>query len=393
MSQKNIIEAYFNATGIPFIYETTEAELMRLLDQEIDKRNPTIADLDDIFRDTAKMESVLHNMSKSGKVDKEVFERVAESYGETVVMFITSWFLNIRTLLRHGRIKNDNNFGFLTVNLQTENDKSFAVEENTELIIYAEAYFPQTFKKIGVKTTSVEVEDCIKRTKKTREAYQIYKQIKQAILRYTDQEVMEMGKSDQRFKDWCNDVMLFACYSFVLFDMQIECSPLDDSKIIDADKGCKQIAEQLEKEADHAEYLRLLLEKEVEEQEHKDKLAKAEEKRKKDEIKAKAKAKSKEASKRNIPPFPPNMREKGKQDSSMVCNKKAQLEWLKKHVPNWDGTLWNKKQANKYIDDIKNGIDVIICDTIPIAEACGACNDDYEGLIQAEASFCDFVKL
>jgi hypothetical protein len=77
----------------------------------------------------------------------------------------------------------------------------------------------------------------------------------------------------------------------------------------------------------------------------------------------------------------------------MVCNKKAQLEWLKKHVPNWDGTLWNKKQANKYIDDIKNGIDVIVCDTIPIAEACGACNDDYEGLVHAEAFTADAYNL
>jgi hypothetical protein len=150
---------------------------------------------------------------------------------------------------------------------------------------------------------------------------------------------------------------------------------------------------ELEEQEDHAEYLRLVLEREVAEQEHKDKLAKAEEKRKADKIKAKAKAKSKEASKRNIPPFPPNMKERGKQDSTMVCNKKAQLDWMKKHVPNWDGVLWNKKQANKYIDDIKKGIDVIVCDRIPIAEGFAVYNDECEGLVQAEASTFDCVNL
>jgi hypothetical protein len=145
--------------------------------------------------------------------------------------------------------------------------------------------------------------------------------------------------------------------------------------------------------AEQAEKVRLKLEKEEEKRQRKIELAKAEEKRKADEIKAKAKAKAKEASKRNIPPFPPNMKERGKQDSTMVCNKKAQLDWMKKHVPNWDGVLWNKKQANKYIDDIKKGIDVIVCDRIPIAEGFAVYNDDCEGLVQAEASTFDLVNL
>ena len=385
MANNQIVKAYFNGTGIPYPYYTTEAELMELLDQEIDKRNPMIADLDDIFRGTAQIETTLNDMSKGGKVD-EVYEKVAKLYGKTIDVFITSWFLNIRTLLRYGRIKNDKNFGFFV-------EKCFRVGENAELVVHPEAYFPERFKGMGVKTTSQTIEDSLQTTKKNRESHQMYKRIKQAILGYTDQEIMEMCKSDQRFQNWCDDVVLFAVYRFVLFDEKIECTPLDDSKIIEEEEDCKQREQKLAEQEDYAEYLRLLLEQEVAEQEHKDKLAKAEEKRKKDEIKAKAKAKSKEASKRNIPPFPPNMREKGKQDSSMVCNKKAQLEWLKKHVPNWDGTLWNKKQANKYIDDIKKGIDVIICDTVPIAEACGSANDDYEGLVQAEAFVCDFVRL
>ena len=91
----------------------------------------------------------------------------------------------------------------------------------------------------------------------------------------------------------------------------------------------KRIAEQ----AEQAEQLRLQLEREAAEQERIAELAKAEEKRKKEAIKEKAKAKSKEASKKNIPPFPPNRKERGKQDSTLICNKKAQLEWLKKHVP------------------------------------------------------------
>jgi hypothetical protein len=77
----------------------------------------------------------------------------------------------------------------------------------------------------------------------------------------------------------------------------------------------------------------------------------------------------------------------------MVCNKKAQLEWMKKHVPNWDGVLWNKKQANKYIDDIKKGVDVIICDRIPVAEGFAVYNDDCEGFVQAEATTFDCVNL
>ena len=171
----------------------------------------------------------------------------------------------------------------------------------------------------------------------------------------------------------------------------------------DEERRRKSVADQIERkrlelvekaeQAEQVEQVRLQLEQEALEQERIAELTKAEEKRKKEAIKEKAKAKAKEASRKNIPPFPPNMREKSRQDSSLISNKKAQLDWLKKHVPDWDGTLWNKKQADKYINDIKNGIDVIVCPTIPLAEACGVCNDDYEGLVVAEASTFDFVNL
>lgn len=305
---KQVVRAFFNGTGIAFCYEITEKELMKNFEEANADKTFSTDDLDECFREMAKMENDLNSESKNGMVDEEVYERVADIYGIDVPEFIITWFSSIHLLLKHGRINNDENFGFLTIDGQSLRE-SVDVEQNMRKQGYC----------FNLKGNPM-----------------------------TEQIEIERAEREKR---------------------------------------------ELAVKAKQAEKVRLQLEKEAEIQQRKIELAKAEEKRKAEEVKTKAKATSKEASKRNIPPFPPNMKERGKQDSTMVCNKKAQLDWLKKHVPNWDGVLWNKKQANKYIDDIKKGIDVIVCDRIPIAEGFAVYNDDCEGLVQAEASTADAYNL
>jgi len=415
---KQVVRAFFNGTGIAFCYETTEKELMEKLEEAIaDKPYSYSSDeLDECFRDMAKMENVLNTESKGGLVDEAVYERVANSFGLEVPDFIILWFTRIKILLDHGRIKNDENFGFLTIDGMSLRESVDAEEElrkkgycfnlkgSAEILIFPRSYFPERFHGVAIKTNSKEIEEQIERSKKHKDAKKTVKLIEFGILKYTDQEIIDMDTSDQRFLDWCDDVVLYATFSFVVFGTQIQCHPMTKESIyhkvqIEMEKRSSTLARierekrELAVKAEQAEKVRIKLEKEEEKRQRKIELAKAEEKRKAEEIKAKAKAKAKEASKRNIPPFPPNMKERGKQDSTMVCNKKAQLDWMKKHVPNWDGVLWNKKQANKYIDDIKKGIDVIVCDRIPIAEGFAVYNDDCEGLVQAEASTFDLVNL
>lgn len=425
---KQVVRAFFNGTGIAFCYETTEKELMEKLEEAIGDKTYSSDDLDECFRDTAKMENVLNTESKNGMVDEAVYERVANAFGLDVPDFIILWFTRIKILLKYGRIKDDENFGFLTIDGMSLRE-SVDLEQNRkgfwydgEILIHPRSYFPERFHGIAIKSFSKDVKEQIQRTERNRDAKATIKLIEFNILKYTDQEVMDMDLDDQRFLDWSNDVMIYATYCFVLFNKQIHCQPLNEKYKNQFEEQTREHEERREREqrelavqiemekrstlarierekrelavkAEQAEKVRIKLEKEEEKRQRKIELAKAEEKRKAEEIKAKAKAKSKEASKRNIPPFPPNMKERGKQDSTMVCNKKAQLDWMKKHVPNWDGVLWNKKQANKYIDDIKKGIDVIVCDRIPIAEGFAVYNDDCEGLVQAEASTFDLVNL
>lgn len=284
---KYVALGFFNGTCVTFDQLTTKMGLNAYLDEACVTIGFT--DVDEVFKDITEMEQTICDIVGDGVIQEDTYEKVAKMYGMSEENWITFWFCYIHTLLKVGRIEDNDDFGFMFLTEKAFDESKTIVKQR--------------------------------------------------------QENMERCEREKR-----------------------------------------ELAEK-------AEQLRIQLEKEVEEQEHKIELAKAEEKRKAEEVKAKAKAKSKEASKRNIPPFPPNMKERGKQDSTMVCNKKAQLEWLKKHVPNWDGVLWNKKQANKYIDDIKKGIDVIVCDRIPVAEACGVCNDDFEGLVHAEASTADAYNL
>ena len=420
---KQVVRAFFNGTGIAFCYETTKEELMEKFEEAIADKTFSSDELDECFRDTAKMENVLNTESKGGLVDEAVYERVANSFGLEVPDFIILWFTRIHLLLKYGRIKNDENFGYLVIDgmslresVDAEEDLRkkgycFNLKGSAEILIYPRSYFPERFHGVAIKTNSKEIEEQIERAKKHKDAKKTVMLIEFGILKYTDQEIIDMDTSDQRFLDWCDDVVLYATFSFVVFGNPVQCHPMTKESVETYEREQRDLAVQIEMEkrstlarierekrelavkAEQAEKVRLKLEKEEEKRQRKIELAKAEEKRKADEIKAKAKAKAKEASKRNIPPFPPNMKERGKQDSTMVCNKKAQLDWMKKHVPNWDGVLWNKKQANKYIDDIKKGIDVIVCDRIPIAEGFAVYNDDCEGLVQAEASTFDLLNL
>jgi len=410
--ERTIVKALFNGTSLdfPVNYITGEylspVEIMENIDEQIRKnyKNISSSKLDTIFRTVAEMESKL-----SKKVDSD-FQSVADEYELSKDQFAFNWFSMIRILLLNGRIKDDLKFGFLVIG-----PKGLDGLEQTECGLVALGYFNGTCVRFYNLTTKEilfrcldEAIECINEEKgnmfdDVENVFDDMLRMEKSMNQFVSDGIMTWETYKKVAEIYKMDVETWTLlwFSYIRFLMKVGRIEEDENFGFEFetkevhDEECAHIRKQRElaEKAEQAEKLRIQLEKEVEEQEHKMKLAKAEEKRKADEVKAKAKAKSKEASKRNIPPFPPNMKERGKQDSTMVCNKKAQLEWLKKHVPNWDGTLWNKKQANKYIDDIKKGIDVIVCDIVPVAEACGACNDDFEGLVHAEASTTDAYNL
>jgi hypothetical protein len=189
--------------------------------------------------------------------------------------------------------------------------------------------------------------------------------------------------------DWCNDVAIYAAMRQVYYGEDIVCCELNKTKAEVEELNTKGRLRLEREEAEKAEKVRLQLEREEAEKQRIAEIAKAEKKRKAEESEKKAK----EASKRNLPPYPPHQKQKSKQDSQMVSNTKAQKEWLKKHVPDWDGLVWSKKQANDYINDIKKGVDVIVCSTIPIAVGQSISDDECDGLVVAEASLPDAVNL
>jgi hypothetical protein len=409
--ERTIVKALFNGTSLDFPanYPTdkylTPVEIMEKVDEQIQKnyKNISSSKLDTIFRTVAEMESKL---SKKGDSD---FQSVADEYELSKDQFAFNWFSMIRILLLNGRIKDDLKFGFLVIG-----PKGLDGLEQMESELVALGFFNGTCVRFYYLTTYHTLFQCLDEAiERLNGERGIFDDVENVF-----DNMMRMEKSISQFikgglvtwetyekvaeiyglevKSWI--MLWFASIRFLRNVGRIEEDEnfgfeFETKESHHEECSHKLQQRELAEKAEQAEQLRIQLEKEVEEQEHKIKLAKAEEKRKADEIKTKAKAKSKEASKRNIPQFPPNMKEKSKQDRSMVCNKKAQLEWMKKHVPNWDGVLWNKKQANKYIDDIKKGVDVIICDRIPVAEGFAVYNDDCEGFVQAEASIFDCVNL
>jgi hypothetical protein len=413
--------------------------------------------LDCIFRETAKIESDINEMAQlhGGYITDEVYEKMAKKNGhDSVVDFIHDWFLNVRTLLRFGRIQDDENFGFLVINKSSEGltiegmglkeaekillqmkreeeaekaekakkaekaekaekgiRKNVIFEEETNIIVYPDKIntLQGRFANLAVRTTTKEIQEemITIRSQDEKTGKGLMKVVYENIVKYTREELIMMYTDDDRFVDWCNDVVIYASMRQVYYDENICCDEDDKTEVEIREQYTKLLLQLEQEEAEKAEKVRLQLEREIAEkaekaekvrlqleQEEAEKqriaeIAKAEKKRKTEESEKKAK----EASKRNLPPYPPHQKQKSKQDSQMVSNTKAQKEWLKKHVPDWDGLVWSKSQANKYINDIKNGIDVIVCSTIPIAVGQSISDDECDGLVVAEASLPDAVNL
>jgi hypothetical protein len=468
MAQQQVIRAFFNGTGIGYHLEMSKDELFAKLDNEIDTKLVISTDLlDCIFRETAKIESETNEMAQlhgEGYITEEVYEKMADKNGhDSVADFIHDWFLNVRALLRFGRIQDDENFGFLVIKKSSELlsiegmgleeaekmllhmkqetekaekakkaekaekaekkvKKNVIFEEETDIVVFPDKIntLQGRFANLGVKTTSKEIQEemITIRSQDEKTGKKIMKYVYENIVRYTREELIMMDTDDKRFMDWCNDVVIYAVIRQVYYGENIVCSEdentdaetrerntefrlqLEREKVEKERTELQELNEKIKKEAElhlkqeaeraeKAEMIRLQLEREEMEKAKKAEIAKAEKKRKREESEKKAK----EASKRNLPPYPPHQKQKSKQDSQMVSNTKAQKEWLKKYVPDWDGLVWSKKQANDYINDIKKGTDVIVCSVVPVAEGYEANEDDCVDLVVAEASLPDFVNL
>lgn len=252
------------------------------------------------------------------------------------------------------------------------------------LIIRPESLFKGRFKNLAVKLTSFQVETQLISMfflahESMESATKLMGEVCANLLKYTDRELIDMDLNDLRFLDWCTDVVVYASCRFVLMGEEIpfQMDDKDISVILQAQKLRVQKAVKLrlqehfesgivgqlkkeitafEAEQKEAERLSIQLELEVAEQQRIAELVKAEEKHKKDAEKEKAKATAREASKRNLPPYPPSQKPKGVKDNSMISNVNAQKKWLMKYVPDWNGQIWSKKQAEHHIKYSKERI-------------------------------------
>lgn len=64
-----------------------------------------------------------------------------------------------------------------------------------------------------------------------------------------------------------------------------------------------------------------------------------------------------------FPPYPPAQKPMSrKRFMTLVSNVSARKKWLLKYAPDWvGGEIWSEKRVKKYIEDVKNGREILPC--------------------------------
>jgi hypothetical protein len=107
-------QAFFNGTPLTFPVQQSSKELFEFIDEQVKEYDTN--DIEFYYEQTATMERTLNDNAKNGFCRQKELEKVARILGfETALEFYLLWFCNIRFLLKVGRIQDDNNYGFLTM--------------------------------------------------------------------------------------------------------------------------------------------------------------------------------------------------------------------------------------------------------------------------------------
>jgi len=112
------IQAYFKGTPIHYPQFDTTEKIFEFLD----KVSPEgILTADEVYQEMEQYEETIHQECVNGWINEKGLERVAERFEyPTLETFVVSWFANVRFLLKTGRIQDDNNFGFLIIDIGDE---------------------------------------------------------------------------------------------------------------------------------------------------------------------------------------------------------------------------------------------------------------------------------
>jgi hypothetical protein len=110
----NFNQAFFNGTGLTFPVIIPSKKIFEFIDEQILSYDKN--DIEFYYKQTDHMEKTINKNAKNGFCREKEQEKVAKILGfKNAYGLIIIWFCNIRFLLKMGRIQDDNNFGFLTM--------------------------------------------------------------------------------------------------------------------------------------------------------------------------------------------------------------------------------------------------------------------------------------
>ena len=107
-----IVNAFFNGTPITFPYCDTiksKEEFFKFIDDAVKDYDN---DVDFYYNQIVNIEQTLFDTTKLGTTN---LKKAAKQLNTTVVSMVTIWFCNIQYLLNKGKIKNDDNNGFVII--------------------------------------------------------------------------------------------------------------------------------------------------------------------------------------------------------------------------------------------------------------------------------------
>ena len=106
----SVIIAYFNGTGLD-VQTSNKDKYFQSLDNATEKYD---MDVEDYYNQMVRVEQLINDNCKGGVYGKKELQKVALKMGlKGYEQLNVIWMMNVRYLLKVGRIKDDNMFGFL----------------------------------------------------------------------------------------------------------------------------------------------------------------------------------------------------------------------------------------------------------------------------------------
>jgi hypothetical protein len=100
--------------------------------------------------------------------------------------------------------------------------------------IYAK-YISPMFKDFFIKSNTNDVQDCLDLFRKKDNLISIYRKIIKNLFRYSDEELSCSVNEGNKYNDWCNDVILYYCCRYLLYNKPIPIFRIESDNTIESE--------------------------------------------------------------------------------------------------------------------------------------------------------------